>query len=103
MEDEAQPDAARLATAREHVHTFMIKKGRFAAALWVAAGFFEVSLFVLLLVFMDFDNREHWFFFFGFLMVYTPMITFTWRNAVKIDHMYYRLIEELKYGDRPTG
>jgi hypothetical protein len=31
------------------------------------------------------------------------MITFTWRNAVKIDHMYYRLIEELKYGDRPVG
>ncbi len=103
MADEAQPDAARLAAAREHVHTFMIKKERFAKALWGLAAFFEISLFVLLLVFMDFDNREHWFFFFGFLMVYAPLITFTWRNAVKIDHMYYRLIEELKYGDRPTG
>ncbi len=69
----------------------------------VLAGFFELLFFVLLLVCMDFDNREHWFFFFGFLMVYTPTITFTWRNAVKIDQMYYRLIEELKYGDRPAG
>ncbi len=99
MRDEAQPDAARLAAARENVHTFMIKKERFATALWVLGGFFEASLFVALLIFMDFDNREHWFFFSGFLMVYAPLITFTWRNAVKMDHMYYRLIEELKYGD----
>ncbi len=103
MENETQPDAARLAAAREHIHTFTVKKERFAMGLWVLAGFFEVSLFVLMLAFMDFDNREHWFFFFGFLMVYSPLITFTWRNAVKIDHMYYRLIEELKYGDQPTG
>jgi L-asparagine transporter-like permease len=103
MADEAQPDAARLDAAREHVHTFMIKKERFAKALWVVAGFFELLFFVLLLVFMDFDNREHWFFFFGFMMVYTPLITFMWRNAVKIDHMYYRLVEELKYGELPAG
>jgi hypothetical protein len=99
MENEIHPDEERLATAREHAHTFLIRKERLATALFVLAGFFEVSLFVLLLALMDFDNREHWFFFCGFVMVYSPLITFTWRNAVKIDLMYYRLIEELKYGD----
>jgi hypothetical protein len=62
------------------------------------AGLFEVGFFILMLVCMDFGDRFHWFLFFGFLMVYTPMITFTWRNAIKIDHLYYRLIDELKYG-----
>ena len=50
-----------------------------------------------MLVFMDFGDRLQWFLFFGFLLVYSPMITFTWRNAVKIDHLYYRLVDELKY------
>jgi hypothetical protein len=98
MEDEATPDAARLSAARDHVHTFMIRKQRFATGLFVLAGFFEVGLFVLMLMFMDFGSREHWFFFFGFLLVYSALITFTWRNAVKIDHLYYRIVDELKYG-----
>jgi hypothetical protein len=98
MEYEPEPDAARLADAREHVHTFLVKKRRFAAGLFWLAGLFEVAFFLLMLAFMDFGDRFHWFLFFGFLLVYSPMITFTWRNAIKIDHLYYRLIDELKYG-----
>jgi len=98
MEGEATPDAQRLADAREHVHTFLNRKQRFAQGLFWLAGLFEVGFFVGMLVFMDFGDRFHWFLFFGFLLVYSPMITFTWRNAVKIDHLYYRLVDELKYG-----
>jgi hypothetical protein len=99
MTNEPEPDVARLASARGEVQTFLVKKERFAKQLWVLAGLFEALFFVLMLAFMDFGDPLYRFLFVGILLVYTPIITFTWRNAVKIDHLYYRLIDELKYGD----
>ena len=99
MANEPEPDAARLDSARQEVQGFLVKKKRFAAQLWVLAGFFEAVFFILMLVFMDFGDQLYRFLFVGILLIYTPIITFTWRNAVKIDHLYYRLVDELKYGD----
>ena len=99
MSDGATPDAARLTAARDEVRTFLKRKSRFGRVLWVAAGTCEILFFVLMLVFMDFSNRMEWFIFFGFLMTYCPLIIFTWRNAVMIDRLYYRLVADLRYAD----
>ena len=97
MTNELEPDTTRLAGAREAVQTFLVRKERFSTGLFVLAGIFEVGFFVLMLVFMDFGDSLQRFLLCGFLWVYCPLITFTWRNATKIDHLYYRLVDELKY------
>ena len=99
MSDGPQIDPARLEAARDEVQSFLKKKKKFSTALWIAAGAFETTFFVLMLVFMDFGDRFNWFIMFGFLMTYMPLITFTWRNAVMIDRLYYRLVADLKYGE----
>lgn len=93
------PDDARLAAARDTVQTFLKRKRRMTTVLWWAAGTAELIFGVLMFVFMDWHDRFHWFLLFGFLTVYTPIITMTWRNAQMIDLLYYRLVDELKYED----
>jgi hypothetical protein len=92
-----EPDRVRLERARNEVQTFLRRKKAFSIALFVFAGILEVMFFVLMLAFMDFTDRMHWFLFFAVLFVYCPLITFSWRNAVKIDHLFYRVIDELKF------
>ncbi len=94
-----EPDAARLREARGNVQSFLVKKKRLTTGAFIVAGFFECFFFVMMLCFMDFKDQLYWFLFSGFCMVYMPLIVFSWRNAVKIDHLYYRLIDELKYED----
>jgi len=86
--------------ARDEVRTFLEQKRRRARLLFIAASFFELTLFTLLLYLMDFTSRQYWFLFCGFLGVYSPLIMSTWRNAFAIDRVYYGLIDELKYGGR---
>ncbi len=93
------PDSTRLNLAREAVQTFLVKKRRFASMLFVATLSAEALFLVLILYFMDFAERIQWFMFFGFCFIYAPLLLFSWHNAVKIDHLYYRLIDELKFGD----
>lgn len=100
MESQPEPDAARLAGAREHVHTFMIKKQRFTTALFWLTGLFEAVFLVVMLVLVDFKDPLQVLVLCGFVFLYCPLITFTWRNSIKIDHLYYRLLDELKYGPR---
>jgi len=66
------------------------------ATFWLA-GAAEGVFFILMLVFMDFSNQLYWFLLFGFLLVYSPLILFVWRNSQMIDLLYYRLVDELKY------
>jgi uncharacterized membrane protein len=93
-----EPDPERLAEARSSVQTFLVRKRRLSTALFVAAGFFEMGFGIGMLVCMDWSDRFHWFLLFGFLTVYTPLVIMSWRNAVKMDHLYYRLVDELRYG-----
>jgi uncharacterized membrane protein len=92
---EVEPDLTRLAAARSEVQSYLVKKRRWTTALFWIAGLLEGSFFVAMLLFMDFADRLNWFLFFGFLLVYTPLVIMTWRNSVKIDELYYRLVEEL--------
>lgn len=97
MTDGPEPDAQRLEAARDTVQTFLRRKRRWTVALFWVAGFFEAIFGIGMLIFMDWKDRTHWFLLFGFLTVYTPLITMTWRNFIKIDALFYRLVEELKY------
>ena len=97
MSTTIEPDAKRLEQSRNTVQTFLRRKKRFSTALFILAGVFEITFFVLMLAFMDFGEQLYWFLFFGLCMVYCPLITFAWRNSVKIDQLFYRLVEELKY------
>ena len=97
MMNEPEPNPDRLAAARERVQTFLIEKKRWTKGLFILTLLFEATFFVLMLAYMDFNNQNNCFIFFGFCWVYCPLITFTWRNAVKIDQLYYRLVNELKY------
>ena len=98
MPNTPPPDEARLAAARQTVQTFLRRKERLTRGLFWLAALAEVGLFVLLLILMDWGDRLHWILFVGLCAVYTPLITFTWRNAVLIDRLYYRLLDDLKYG-----
>jgi len=97
MLPETEPDPARLQAARDEVRSFLKKKRRSSHLLIILACIAELTFFALMLVFMDFHDRLHWFLMFGFLLVYLPLLIVTWHNSVKIDQLYYRLIEELKY------
>ncbi len=99
MNDQAHPDPTRLDAARNVVQTFLERKKKWTTALFVVAGICEVIFFVLMLAFMDFQDRFNWFLLFGFLFVYMPLILITWRNSFMMDRLYYRLIYELKYED----
>ena len=100
MSDGPEPDATRLAAARDNVQTFLIRKQRLSTALFWVAGLFECIFGIGMLVCMDWSDRFHWFLLFGFMTVYTPLVMLSWRNAVKTDHLYYRLVDELRYGGR---
>jgi hypothetical protein len=99
MYEDKDPDSTRLNIAREAVQSFLVKKKRFASILFYATLIAEGVFLALMLYFMDFSNRLQWFMFFGFLFIYSPLILFSWHNAVEIDRLYYRLIDELKWGD----
>jgi len=100
MSQGPEPDPARLEAARSSVQTFLVRKKRLATGLFVLAGFCECVFGVGMLVFMDWHDRFHWFLLCGFLTVYFPLVVMAWRNAVKMDHLYYRLVDELRYGGR---
>ena len=100
MSVEVEPRADRLEAARREVQGYLLKKQRSTRALFWLAGLSEAIFFLLMLYFMDFGDRQSWFLFFGFLLVYTPLLLVVWRNSVKIDELYYRLVEELRYRDR---
>lgn len=95
---EREPDSARLLAARQVVTSFLTKKKRTATLLFYGTLTAEATFLVAMLACMDFGSRLHWFLFFGFMFIYAPLILFSWHNAVKIDHLYYRLIDDLKYG-----
>jgi hypothetical protein len=103
MSPEIEPDARRLEESRNSVYSFLRRKKRLSTALFVLAGAFEIGFFVLMLAFMDFSKQLYWFLFFGLCMVYCPLITFAWRNSVRIDQLFYRLVEELKYHHEGSG
>jgi hypothetical protein len=94
-----------LQAARDVVQSFLLKKKRAAAALLFLTLAAEAVFFVAMLIFMDFGSRMHWFLLFGFLFIYPPLILISWHNSVKIDHLYYRLIDDLKFSERrpPVG
>ncbi len=99
MTDRPTPDRHELDSARAAVQTFLHRKKRWSTALFWVAGAFEALFSVGMLVFMDWHDRFHWFLLCGLLLVYTPLVTMTWRNAIKMDHLFYRLVDELKYED----
>jgi hypothetical protein len=90
-----EPNPARLAAARAGVQSFLVRKRRWTVALFWLAALCEISLFGAMLWFMDFQDRFHWFLFFGFSGVYVPIVLMTLRNSMKIDELYYRLTDEL--------
>jgi hypothetical protein len=96
--NQLQPNERKLEQSRAVVRSFLRRKEQWTKGTFYAAFAMEALFFVLCLVFMDFHDRLHWFLASGFLLVYTPLVTMTWRNSIKLDHLYYRLIEELKYG-----
>ena len=98
MPNTPEPDPTRLASARSGVQTFLEHKRRWTKLMFWGAGAAEGVFFVLMLVFMDFGDPLYWFLLFGLLLVYTPLLIFVWRNAHMIDMLYYRLVDELKYG-----
>ncbi len=100
MSVQVEPRAERLEAARREVQSYLMRKQRWTRALFWLAGLAEASFFFLMLYFMDFADRRSWFQLFGFLLVYTPLVLVVWRNSVKIDELYYRLVDELRYRDR---
>jgi hypothetical protein len=72
---------------------------RSTTALFWIAGCCEALFGLGMLYCMDWHDRFHWFLLCGFLMVYMPLVLMTWRNSVKMDHLYYRLVDELKFED----
>lgn len=94
-----EPDREKLKLVRDTVQTFLDRKRRLSTATFWVAGLFELLFFSGMLYFMDFGDRFHWFLFCGFVGVYSPLVTMAWRNSVKMDHLYFRLIRELKYGE----
>ena len=97
MSDEYDPKEHELAGARSAVQTFLHRKQRLTTALFWIAGTAEGLFGLGMLYFMDWHDRFHWFLLCGFLMVYMPLVMMTWRNSVKMDHLYFRLVNELKY------
>ena len=95
--EEIKPDAARLKAAREEVETFMERKSAWSKALFILTASCEVGFFVLMLLFMDFGDHLHRFIFFTAMFIYCPLIMLVYRNSVRIDQLFYRLVEELKY------
>ncbi len=100
MIEEREPDSARLLATRNAVQSFIVKKRNRAKALLVATLAAEALFLALMLLNMDFASRLERFLLFGFLLVYAPLVLFSWHNSVKLDHVFYRLLDELKYGDR---
>ncbi len=100
MFEDREPDPVRLGITREVVQSYIVKRRRSARLLFFATLAAEAIFLALMLMSMDFQNRLYWFLLFGFLLVYAPLILFSWHNSVKLDHVYYRLIDELKYGGR---
>lgn len=100
MED-ITPNAAKLKAARDEVQSYLEKKSKWSRLSFVAAGVTEVLFFVMTLVFMDFDDPTHRFIFFGLMFVYCPVIILVFRNSIRIDQLYYRIVEELKYERMP--
>ncbi len=94
------PDSTRLNLARQTVQTFLVNKKRKANILFYATLLAEGLFLSLMLYFMDFGERIQWFMFFGFCFIYAPLILFSWHNSVEIDRLYYRLIDELKFGEK---
>lgn len=100
MDEQFKPDKAKLEMARETSLTFLKKRKKWSIVLFCLAVVFEVGFFILMLCFMDFQNRQNWFIFFAVLFIYSPLVIIIWRNTFKIDDLYYRLIHELKYNEQ---
>ena len=98
---ETNPDVTRLRAAREEVQSFLEKRNRWSRLLFIAAAICEIFFFADILWFMDFSNDTHLLIFFGFLFVYCPVIILVFRNSIRIDQLYYRLVDELKYTRDP--
>ena len=98
MSESTRPDETRLAAARDEVRSFLRRKRAWVRGLFVAAGVLEVGLLAGMISFMDRSSRLHWFLLFGMLFVYCPLITFVWRVAIMVDQLFYRIVNELKYG-----
>lgn len=98
MDERFESDSAKTDLVREETQSFPQRRTTITLALFCLAAAFEVIFFVLMLVFMDFRDRTNWFIFFCILFVYCPLVTMTLRNAFKIDELFYRLVDERKYG-----
>lgn len=97
MED-VNPDFKKLKAAREEVQSYLAKKTRWSKTLFIIAGCAEVLFFLSTLYFADFGDATHKLIIFGLLFVYSPVMLLVYRNSVQIDQLYYRLIEEMKFG-----
>lgn len=82
---------------RDDARGFLAKRNRWAKLLFITAGAFEATFSLAMLYFMNFRDQLHWFLFFGFLGVYSPLIISAWRNTFAIDRVFYELVDELKY------
>lgn len=96
MED-IKPDSTKLRAAREEVQTFLKKKSRWSKALFIATSLCEICFFMLMLFFTDFGDKTHRLIFVAVMFVYSPLIMFVFRNSIRIDQLYYRLVDELKF------
>ena len=96
MED-IKPDETRLRAARHEVQTFLDRKNTWTQALLVLGGLCELGCLILLLLFTDFGDPTHRLIFVAVMFVYCPLIIFVFRNSIRIDQLYYRLVDELKY------
>jgi hypothetical protein len=101
--DVVSPDPDRLAAARRVATAYLERKKRWTRALFVIACLSEIGLFGAMFFFFDFSSQLYWFLFFGLTFVYSPLITFVFRNSFLIDRLYYRLLCDLKYGHESTG
>ena len=95
--EEIKPDAAKLRAAREDVQSFLKRKSAWSKALFVATGLSELCFLALMFFFVDFGDPTHRLIFVSVMFVYCPLIMFVFRNSIRIDQLYYRLIDELKY------
>ena len=92
-----EPDRKKLESARREVQTFLDRKSMWMKVLFFLAVCAEAGFLILMLMFTDFGDPTHRLIFVSVMLVYSPLILFVYRNSVRIDHLYYRLLDELKY------
>ena len=99
MYEPVEPTSQKLAESRHVVNSLLEQRKLWKKATMALAIGFEIVMFILLFVFMDFGDRLYHFLLVGFLFTYLPTITLLWSNSIRFEHLFYRLIAELKYNE----